>query len=367
MPHPTKDSENRHLWQITAARDIIILILIALFLWFLYTLGDILIPLLVALVLAHVFNPLVTYLEHKWRCPRPLTVGVLLAIVVLGCSALFAWLGPLLIRQITGLAYRLPDYLHTLASTYGIDVSQLEAVIRQYQIDPQQILSRIFKTTGQALGFVTTVFGAATYLIFSVALVLIYFFFLAWGFNSAVRGLAKYLPESRRERIVEIVSQMDQAIGSFFRGRLVIACIMGGLLSIGWFWTGVPYWFFLGMVSGLLNIVPYLSILTWPVAILLKYLEALNDSGGNPSFVSIAVWPSVVYVVVQLSEGWLLTPWIQSGQTNMSAATILIVVLIGGAVAGIWGLLFAIPVAACIKILLDEVLLPRLRSWAAKH
>ena len=367
MPQPTIDSENRHLWQITAARDLIILALIASLLWFLYVLRDIFIPLLLALVLAHVFNPLITWLERKWGCPRPLTIAVLLAIVVLGCSALFAWLGPLLVAQMTDLVLRLPDYLRTLASTYGIDLSELESAIRQYGLDLQQILGRIFKTTGRALGFVSAVFGIATYLILSVALVLVYFFFFAWGFNGAAYRLSKYLPQSRRERIVEIVSQMDQAIGSFFRGRLVIACIMGALLSIGWFWTGVPYWFFLGMVTGLLNVVPYLSILTWPFAVLLKYLETMNDSGGNPGFVSIVVWPTVVYVAVQLSEGWFLTPWIQSGQTNMSAAAILIVVLIGGALGGVWGLLFAIPVAACIKILVNELVLPPLRSWAAKH
>jgi predicted PurR-regulated permease PerM len=364
---PRNDPADRHLWQITAARDVIILILIALLLWFLYLLRGIFIPLLLALVLAHVFNPLITLLERKWGCPRPLTIAVLLAVVVLGCSALFAWLGPLLAAQMTDLVLRLPDYLRTLASTYGIDLTQLETAIRQYGIDFQQILGRILKTTGRALGFVSTVFSIATYLILSVALVLVYFFFFAWGFNRAEHELAKYLPESRRQRIVEIVSQMDQAIGSFFRGRLVIACIMGGLLSIGWFWAGVPYWFFLGMVTGLLNIIPYLSILTWPFAVLLKYLEAMNDTGSNPGFVAIAVWPTVVYVAVQLSEGWFLTPWIQSGQTNMSAATILIVVLIGGVLGGVWGLLFAIPLAACIKILLRELVLPRFRSWAAKH
>jgi predicted PurR-regulated permease PerM len=354
-------------WQLTAARDLLIVVLIGFLLCLLYLLRDIFIPLLIALVLAHVFNPLITWLERKWRWPRPLTAGLLLAVVVVGCSALFAWLGPLLVGQITELALRMPDYLRTLASNYGIDLGELGAAIRQYGVDLQQILGRIFQTTGQALGFVSTVFGIATYLVLSVALVLVYFFFFAWGFNSATHRLKKYLPESRRERIIEIAGKMGQAIGHFFRGRLVIAIIMGGLLSIGWLWTGVPYWFFLGMVTGLLNIVPYLSILTWPFAVLLKYLEAINSSGGSPGFVSIAVWPSVVYFAVQFSESWFLTPWIQSGQTNLSAATVLIVVIIGGSLSGIWGLLFAIPVAACIKILLKEEVLPRLRSWAAEH
>lgn len=143
---------------------------------------------------------------------------------------------------------------------------------------------------------------------------------------------------------------------------------MGVLLSAGWFFAGVPYWFFLGMLTGLLNIVPYLSVISWPIAILLKYLDTLtNASGATPGLLAVVLWPSVVYVAVQFLEGWFLTPWIQSGQTNMSAVTIILVVIIGGVVAGVLGMLLAIPVAACIKIFFEEVVLPPLARWAATH
>jgi predicted PurR-regulated permease PerM len=362
----------QHLWQIPAAREFLGLVVIALFLWLLYELRGIIIPLLIALILAHIFNPLVTFLEEEWRWPRPLTAALLLAIFVFGFAGFLSWLGPLLLQQITDLVTRLPEYLRTLAITYNLDpgniLDQLEQSLRQLQLDFQQILAQIYKTTGHALGLVTTVFSTAAYLIFSVALVLIYFFLLSWHFHRALQRFARYLPQSRRERIIEILSQMDEAVGQFFRGRLVIAIIMGILLSVGWFLTGVPYWFLLGMLTGLLNIVPYLSIVSWPVVILLKYAETVTAAGGQSSSVlSIVLWPSAVYIAVQLLEGWLLTPWIQSGQTNLSAATIIIVVFIGAGLAGILGMLLAIPVAACIKILLDEIVLPRVRRWAGEH
>jgi predicted PurR-regulated permease PerM len=160
---------------------------------------------------------------------------------------------------------------------------------------------------------------------------------------------------------------MDQAIGQFFRGRLLTSIIMGVLLSAGWFLAGVPYWFVLGMLTGVLNIVPYLSAVTWPVAIIIKYVDALTGGGDTGDFLSIALWPSAVYVGVQLLENWVLTPLIQSGTTNLSAFTIIVVVLIGASVGGVLGMLFAIPIAACGKILLQEVALPPLRRWAAEH
>ena len=362
----------KHFWQIPAAREFLTLVVIALFLWLLYELRGIFIPLLIALILAHIFNPLVTFLEEKWGWSRPLTAALLLAIFVFSVAGFLSWLGPLLLQQITDLVTRLPEYLRTLAITYNLDpgniLDQLERSLRQLQLDFQQILAQIYKTTGHAFGLVTTVFSAAAYLIFSVALVLIYFFLLSWHFNRALQRFARYLPHSRRGRITEILSQMDEAVGQFFRGRLVIAMIMGVLLSVGWFLTGVPYWFFLGMLTGLLNIVPYISIVSWPVVILLKYAETITAAGGqSPSLLSIVLWPSTVYIAVQLLEGWLLTPWIQSGQTNLSAATIIIVVFIGAGLAGILGMLLAIPLAACIKILLDEIFLPHIRHWASEH
>ncbi len=80
---------------------------------------------------------------------------------------------------------------------------------------------------------------------------------------------------------------------------------------------------------------------------------------------TVVIWPSLAYLVVQFIESWLLTPWIQSQSMDMNAVTVLIVVFIGGALGGFYGLLLAIPVAACLKILVQELLLPRLARRAA--
>jgi predicted PurR-regulated permease PerM len=122
------------------------------------------------------------------------------------------------------------------------------------------------------------------------------------------------------------------------------------------------------MLIGLLNIVPYLSVVGLPAAILLKYLDTLSGvEPQNAGIVAIVVWPSLVYFGVQVLDNWILTPWIQSGQTNLSAATILVSIFIGGALFGVWGLVFAIPVAACFKIFLEEFVAPPLKRWASSH
>jgi predicted PurR-regulated permease PerM len=270
------------------------------------------------------------------------------------------------------LVARLPDYLRTLGATYDIDsgelINQLDESIRKFQIDPKQIVGQVFRTTGRAVGVLTFVFITTSYWFLTIILIALYVFFFSWHFNSGLAKLSAFIPESRKARVLAILDRMDDAVGDFFRGRLLVAVIMGVLLSAGWFLAGVPYWFFLGMLTGLLSIVPYLSVVSWPVAILLKYVDTLTSGmAENSAIVSAVLWPSVVYGVVQSLEGWVLTPWIQSGQTSLSAVTIILVVIIGGVVAGVLGMLLAIPVAACGKIFFTDVVLPRLRSWAETH
>jgi predicted PurR-regulated permease PerM len=375
--HPQKirstratDDAGPHLWQIAAVRDIMILSGAVFCLWLLYLLADIFLPVFLALILAHIINPFVTLMERRWHWPRPLTIVLILIAITLSLMGVLSWIGPVLYEQSTTLGAKLPDYLRALAATYGIEsgdlINHLDEAIRKFQIDPKQIVGQIFRTTGRAVGIVSFIFTNASYWVLSIALVAIYVFFFSWHFNTNLSKLSTYIPASRKERALAIVAKMDDAMGDFFRGRLLIALIMGILLSAGWFLTAVPYWFLLGMLTGLLNIVPYLSVISWPVAILLKYVNSLTNATGE-SILAIVLWPSVVYLAVQLLEGWILTPWIQSGQTNMSAVTIILVVIIGGVLAGVLGMLLAIPVAACIKILSEEVVLPSLRKWATTH
>ncbi len=112
---------------------------------------------------------------------------------------------------------------------------------------------------------------------------------------------------------------------------------------------------------------PYASIIGWPLAILLKYLDSVGQGGPGFEFLAVLVWPSVVFGAVQFIEGWVLTPWLQGRDLELDTVTILVVVFLGGAVGGVVGMLVSVPLAACVKILFEDVLGPRLRAWATHH
>lgn len=146
--------------------------------------------------------------------------------------------------------------------------------------------------------------------------------------------------------------------------------MMSVMFGVGWLWVGMPYWILLGFCAGLLSLVPYAATLMWPVAILLKYLDmSMGSSSTDNYWMQLLVWPSAVYLGIQFIEGWVLTPWVQSQSTDLSAATILLVVMIGGALGGVLGLILAIPFAACLKILAKELIIPRIQrgNFGGEH
>jgi predicted PurR-regulated permease PerM len=366
-----KPGPERHLWDITSVRELFWIGLIVFFMWFGYELRGVFTPVLSALLLAYLVNPLVERAECRWRIPRAVTITALLIAMAIVGAAFVAWLGPIVSEQVHTLAKKTPQYLQRVTQSYGVQLGtvseQFNTLLTRLQDDPLSVLQPLFLGTSQAFGVIGQVIGTTTEVALILVLIPIYFFFFSWHFGGMTNTIARLIPLSRKERVLRIIGRMDQAVSGFFRERLVIAAITGVLFALGWALTDVPYWFLLGVVTGVLNIVPYASAVGWPLAIGLKYLDAVTGSGGSVDWLSIALWPSLAYGIVQFIDGWLLTPWIQSQSTDMSAVTVLIVVFIGGAIAGFYGLLLAIPVAACIKILLEELVVPRWERWAAEH
>ena len=191
--------------------------------------------------------------------------------------------GPVACRTDPVVAERVPGYLQSIAQQYNLSLGDfskpLSTIATSLKEDPLSILNPIFSSTGQAFGVMGAVIGTTSAILLALALVPIYFFFFAWQFDSALTELKRYVPLAYRSRVRRITHRMDMAVSGFFRGRLTIALGSGILYSLGWALTGIRYWFLLGLITGILTIIPYASLIGWPLAILLKYLDVLSGGG----------------------------------------------------------------------------------------
>ena len=189
-----------------------------------------------------------------------------------------------------------------------------------------------------------------------MALVPIYAFFFLMGIHEIPERILEYVPYLWRERTRFILGEIHEAISSFFRRRLLICLVIGFLTAGVLYLFGVRFWLVLGIMMGVFNIVPVAgpALVFVPIFIL-----ALIDQGILTAIlVTLGCWG------IQLIDAFVFTPTILGTKARLHPVTIIISLFVGGIMFGAFGVLLAIPVAAIIKILCRELVLPELKTLA---
>jgi predicted PurR-regulated permease PerM len=225
-----------------------------------------------------------------------------------------------------------------------------------------------------ALNFVLELVGGiASFVVFSVICAFCFYYFSV-SFPAVKEFGGGFIPDARRERTLELVSAMDRTISAFVRGRLTICFIMGMLYAIGWTLCGVPHAILLGLLVGACSLVPYLSAIGLPAAWALLAVSLTAGPAktgvyftpaGEIAWLWVLLLPGLVTALVQIVEDYILNPVIQGKATNLHPVTIMLAVIAGGSLAGVYGMLLAIPFTACLKIYISEILMPRVKQWLA--
>ncbi|MGE3166521.1 MAG: AI-2E family transporter [Planctomycetota bacterium] len=185
----------------------------------------------------------------------------------------------------------------------------------------------------------------------------LYVFFFLLEIDPMIAAIRRHLPAIQRDRIERIASQVDRTLSAFFRGRLIVCLIKGGLTALGLLIFGVPFWFPIGMAAGFLSLVPYVGIwLAILPAALLSWLEhesfmRLGGVGG-------------VFAVMEAVEGFVLVPSFLGREVGLHPLTIVVTLLVFGKILGFVGVLLSVPLAAITKILGNEFVMPLIREFA---
>ena len=358
------------LWNIRPIRDLFWLAFWAFAFYVVYAFFSIFMPVFAALLMAYLFQPLIHKAKIKLRWPQPFTATFIIVMFFMVIALLFVGFWPLFNEQMQALGEKVPIYLEAAASRFGYTLdlnAKLDLSSFGLQLEnPKELIEELLNRTTQAFNFLSRFLDKTSTIVLNAVIIPIYFFFFAASFDAGVRQIMRCVPLRYHSDVRRIGQRVDHVVAGFFRGRLVVSGIVICLYAFGWSIAGVPYWFILGLLAGILNIIPYASGLFWPVAVLLKYVDALSRGGDQETFLAIVVWPSAVFFVVQFIEAWILTPWVQGEQMEMSVPTVLIVVFLGAALGGFMGLLLCLPLYACLKILFEELVYPRIVEWTIK-
>ncbi len=251
-------------------------------------------------------------------------------------------------------------------STRQTGARLVQEVMSWVEQNAASLASTVGKTAigsgAQALAAVLATVGSIGAVVFTLFLTMFFFFFLSTGWGRVLAWGERFIPRAEKYRWTKIVRKMDRAIAGFIRGRLTICAIIAVYMTLALWFIGAPVPLLLGPLVGVLFLVPFAAGLAVPFVILLMWLQAEGD-GFRSAWWWIMFAPVGVHIGGQIMDDYILTPKIQGENTDMDMPTILFASLTGGVLAGVYGLLLAIPVAACIKILAKEFLWPRIEAW----
>jgi predicted PurR-regulated permease PerM len=172
-------------------------------------------------------------------------------------------------------------------------------------------------------------------------------FYLLADFDEILRRSADWIPPRHRAYVVEKGRTANRLISGFLRGQLTVAAVLGVLYAVGFSAIGIDLAVGVGLLGGALSLVPYLG---GAVAVLASSVLAILEFGFDWHLAAVLGW----YVAVQTFEGFLLTPRIVGESVGLHPGVVIVALLIGGDLFGFLGLLVAVPLAAVVKVFVDE-------------
>lgn len=309
-------------------------------------LAPVLMPVIISLLVAYILDPLIDRFERR-GISRWLAITFLFVLVLSAIGFLTAIVGPILVEQIVAALQMLPGWAREnyekldafLHDRFDIALeSRFEDIATFVATRAESVISGVAEASMSSVG---TVLNAVIIPIFT-------FYFLR-DFDTLKRLPLRFVPLRYHARVEERATRMDALVGEWIRGQVQVALILAVLYAIGLSIAGVRLGFAIGIVVGLLNVVPYLgAILGFSLSVLMALIY-----GGNVMGELIGI--GVVFAVVQGLEGYLITPRLVGEKVGMSPLTVMIVLLLGGSLFGFFGLLLSIPCVAAGSVLFHDL------------
>ena len=309
--------------------------------------SSIITPIIVAYVFYYMLNPLVNFFSKKISRFSASLLAILVGVI----TVLIVIIGvvPIIVEQTQNLITALPRYIEIVKGyleEYS-DNAYVQVVVEYVNtnLNVSKISQRLISiTTSIAQGVVSSISSTASVLI-TMPFVLFFLLKDASQFNKFVISL---LPKKFEKSVAETIDEIDDKVGSYIQGQMLVSLCIGVMLFIGYNVIGLHYAFSLATIAAFLSIVPYLGP---AIAITPAMLVAASTSWV------MVVKMLVVWGIVQFLEGNIISPNIMGRSMNMHPLTVIFVILIGVNISGVVGAILGIPVYSILKVLISKLLL----------
>ncbi|MFD2169235.1 AI-2E family transporter [Tumebacillus lipolyticus] len=304
-------------------------------------------PFLISVIIAYLLHPLVTRL-HQRGVPRGASILIIYVLFFLLLTVLLLKAIPLFIDQLRDLSEHLPKLVEQAdrwMDSFNEDKKRLPDAVRK-AVDENlgnlegRVTALITKTLESA-GH--TIEGAISWFVIPFLV-----FYMLKDLKLIERAVVTFFPRRNRQAIIRLSRSIDEALGNYIRGQLLIAMVVGGMAYVGYLIVGMPYAIILSLIVAITNIIPYIGPFFGAApAILLAFTV-------SPL---MALKVLIVNLIIQQLEGNLVGPYLIGRSLKLHPMLIIFALLLGGEVFGIVGLILAIPLVAVGKVIVQHVVL----------
>ncbi len=343
----------------TIAHKWFYLIISLIALGLIYLLSPVLMPFLIAAFLAYLSNPIVDFFS---RCKIPRTLGVVIVFIlfILAILLLLFLLVPLIEKQITLLLNNLPLIFNWLQQTAIPWIMQHLGYHDAFNLNT--IKDMLAKHLQQAGGVAATVVSTITHsgfafigLLVNLILIPVVTFYLLRDWHTMLANIDDLIPRQIEPTMMKLAKESNDVLGAFFRGQLLVMLALGIIYTCGLWVSGLQLALLIGMIAGIISIVPYLGFIIGIIAATIAAFFQFHD------FLHVLyVW--IAFAVGQSAESMLLTPLLVGDRIGLHPVAVIFAIMVGGGLVGFVGVLIALPTAAVLMVILRHMMRHYVRS-----
>ncbi|MBF4490943.1 AI-2E family transporter [Flavobacterium sp. MR2016-29] len=313
---------------------------------FIFCIGkDIITPVLMAFLFAVLLLPLFTFLNTRLKFPRHLAAAI--------CVLLFA---SFIAGILFFISYEVSDMANdfeTIKKNTNVFITEIHKFVKEnFHVsigEQKKYLDNVTKdSVKNGGGTIGSAIISITDLLLDCTIIPIYTFLFLLYKDHFVLFLAKLISKENHASLKDILAQIKVSINNYIISLIFEMIVVSVLTSLGLWIIGVKYFILLGLITGILNLIPYIGILIAGIITVLASLTGTPDT-------SIILGILIVNVIVQLIDNNILVPLIINSKVEINAFVSIMGIIVGGAAAGISGMFLAIPLLAILKIIFERI------------
>ncbi|PCF94888.1 AI-2E family transporter [Vreelandella nigrificans] len=327
-------------------------LLLAVLVGLVYLLDAMLMPFIAGMIIAYLGDPIANRLQ-RWGMNRPFAVSSVFLIILLVLAVSMLILVPLIVQQIKQLGEAAPSVFDWVENILAPQVQEWTGYDLRAELDnAQETLAEHWRDAGgylaQALGQIGRSGMAFATWITYVALIPVVAFYLLLDWNRLLASIADLIPRQWLDDVVRLAKRCDDVLSAFLRGQLMVMLCLGIIYALGLTLMGLNFGLLIGVVSGLVSIVPFLGFI---VGLGVALIVALFQFDSWLPLLGVVV----VFSFGQIVESAVLQPKLLGDKIGLHPVAVIFAVLAGGNLFGFTGVLLALPAASVIMVLLKEV------------